>query len=234
MNEIIQKTAGATLSTFAKYNDTNAENFTEAFVTVCNLTEDFISKVEKLDALFDEYVDYESLRECFFDLLLLNFFAEDTKRLDEDYLESPEWEVIEEQTIDRGTELLNILLYINECGDENIKPTLTDFLNEFLLVEEEDFQDECAIYEDMIENQVLVESNFEQIATVSLSLNESAIKPLFYAIMSFFVDANPDSDTIKRYIEQAPDKPFDSAVYTLLITYHNQTQQHARTNIQSN
>jgi hypothetical protein len=46
-------------------------------------------------------------------------------------------------------------LYINECHDEDIKPGLEDFLKEFLLVEEDEFQDEFHIYEDLISNQQL-------------------------------------------------------------------------------
>ena len=45
------------------------------------------------------------LREIFFDLLLINFFSADVKKLEEDYLDTPEWEEIEEQTLDRGTEV---------------------------------------------------------------------------------------------------------------------------------
>ena len=45
--------------------------------------------------------------------LLINFLNEDIRKLEEDYLDSPEWEKIEESTIDRGTELLNLLLYLH-------------------------------------------------------------------------------------------------------------------------
>jgi len=65
--------------------------------------------------------------------------------LEEDYLDSPEWEDIEEETLDRGTELLNLLLYLNECEEEDIVPELDDYLKEFLLVYEDEFQDEYTI-----------------------------------------------------------------------------------------
>ncbi len=66
--------------------------------------------------VFDENPKIEPLREVFFDLLLINFFSADVKKLEDDYLESAEWEQIEEKTLDRGTELLNLLLYLNECA----------------------------------------------------------------------------------------------------------------------
>lgn len=125
----------------------------------------FLQKVEEFDGAFDEHPAFEELREVFFDLLMINFFASDVKKLEEDYLDSEEWADIEEETIDRGTELLNLLLYINECHDEKITPELDDFLKEFLLVEEDEFQDEFHIYEDLISNQQLVESSVEDICS---------------------------------------------------------------------
>src|SRR6201999_586870 len=94
----------------------------------------------------------------------INFFSADVKKLEEDYLDSAEWEEIEQQTLDRGTELLNLLLYLNECRDEEIEPDLDDYLKEFLLVDEDEFQDEHRIYEPVIENQILMESPVSEIA----------------------------------------------------------------------
>ena len=90
----------------------------------------FLEKVAEFDEVFDEHIKFDELREVFFDLLMINFFTSDVNKLEEDYLESREWEKIEDETIDRGTELLNLLLYINECHDEQIKPGLEDFLKD--------------------------------------------------------------------------------------------------------
>src|SRR5690606_41557779 len=84
-------------------------------------------------------------------MLIINFIAEDVQKLEEDYLESEEWEQIEEDTLDRGTELLNVFLYLKECADDEIEADLDDYLKEFLLVEEDEFQDEHRIYEKVIE-----------------------------------------------------------------------------------
>ena len=118
---------------------------------------------------------------------MINFFAADALQLEEDYLESEEWEAIEDQTIDRGTEMLNLLLYIKECKEEGLDPDLDDYLKEFLLVEDDEFQDEHAIYEDIIANQMLIEAPFSEIARVQATLNaNSEIKEWFYPIISFF------------------------------------------------
>ena len=51
----------------------------------------------------------------------------------EEYFDSEEWEEIEEKTVERGTELLNVFLYINEANDADAEISIGDFLNEFLL-----------------------------------------------------------------------------------------------------
>ncbi len=155
----------------------------------------------------------------FFDLLLINFFTEDVKKLEEDYLDSKEWEDIEEKTLDRGTEILNLLLYLKECEDERIAPELSDYLNEFLLVDDDEFQDEHRIYEDVIANQILVESSYEEIAGVADQLSESSeVKELFYPMMSFFYEFEPE--TLDDYTNHSKHPEFDTAVYALLTTYN--------------
>ncbi len=160
----------------------------------------FLEKVDAFDAAFDEYPVFEELREVCFDLLMINFFANDMKKLDEDYLDSEEWAAIEEETIDRGTELLNLLLYINECHDERIKPELGDFLKEFLLVEEDEFQDEFHIYEDLISNQQLAESSIEDICSHAgmVDLGEE-MEELFVPFMAFFYQPKYDETVVNRF-----------------------------------
>src|ERR1700761_1156381 len=101
----------AALTAFSKYSSFNAEPFADVIEDVFDSEEDFLRKVDMLDEVFDDYPQLEALREVFFDLILVNFFSADIKKLEEDYLDSQEWEDIEEETIDRGTELLNVLLY---------------------------------------------------------------------------------------------------------------------------
>jgi hypothetical protein len=162
----------------------------------------------------------DAIREVTFDLLLINFFAEDTKKLDADYLDSPAWEQIEEETLDRGTELLNLLLYLNECGDEEIEPSLDDFLKEFLLVDEDEFQDEHRIYEDIIANQILMESNLEEIARVSKTLpQDSEIRDIFYPLMAYFYDTEPTLEAIKEFKNLSEDPAFDAAILSMILNF---------------
>lgn len=221
MNNQVKKSISAALQQFAQIKNTDASAFEANLDKVFDSDAVYLDKVALLDEAFDSATEFESLREVFFDLLLINFFTEDVQKLEEDYLESEEWEEIEEATLDRGTELLNVLLYIKECEDEQIEPELEDFLKEFLLVEEDEFQDEHRIYEEVIANQMLVESNPSEIARVAKTLPEfSELKELFYPMINFFREQGPNQEEFNTFIESSLQPEFDAAVYRLLITYN--------------
>ena len=210
----------AALNAFSKYGNFEATAFTEVFNEIFASGEGFLAKTKMMDEVFDDYPELEALREIFFDLLLVNFFSEDVKKLEEDYLDSPEWEEIEEQTLDRGTELLNLLLYLNECAEEDIEPGLEDYLKEFLLVDEDEFQDEYRIYETVIANQVLIESPVEGIRKVAAELPEdSELKELFYPMMCFFQNTDPSAEEKAIIADKAINKDFDMAVLEILTSF---------------
>ena len=138
MDKKVKKALEASINSYAKSEGLEANHVLAALLDVFESDAAFMDKVAKMDAVFDDEQRFEELREYAFDLLMINFFAVDVEKLEEDYLDSEEWEAIEEETIDRGSEMLNILLYLRECDDEDIEPSLEDFLKEFLLVEEDD------------------------------------------------------------------------------------------------
>lgn len=211
----------AALQAFSKYSSFNAEQLNPDFENVFGSDKDFMDKVSALDQVFDNNPQMEDLREIFFDLLMINFFSADVKKLEDDYLETPEWEDIEEQTLDRGTELLNLLLYLNECEDENIEPELEDYLKEFLLVDEDEFQDEYRIYEPVIAHQVLMESPVEEISKVAAKLpDDSEIKEIFYPMMCFFQNTNPTSEAKNNIADKAVNKQFDMPVFCILEAFN--------------
>ena len=220
MDQRVQKALNISLEQFARAEHISPTDFFLKLENIFNSEEDFIEKVNMLDAAFDDNAAFDALREVYFDLLLINFFAEDVKKLEDDYLESSEWEKIEEDTLDRGTELLNVLLYLRECEDEEIEPELEDYLKEFLLVEEDEFQDEHRIYEDVIANQILTESSYEEIAAAARKLDEeSELRELFYPVMSFFYEQKPAPEDLVEFERSSDDKAFDIAVYALLTNY---------------
>ena len=217
----IKSSIAAALQEFSGYAEFDATQLTTQFNDVFALDNDFMAKVEKLDVVFDNNPQLEVLREVFFDLLMINFFSADVKKLEEDYLDSPEWEQIEEDTLDRGTELLNVLLYLNECEDEHIEPELEDYLKEFLLVDEDEFQDEYRIYEPVIANQILMESPVEEIKKVAEQLPEdSELKELFYPVMCFFQNTDPSAEAKAKIADNAVNKEFDMAVLGILQAFN--------------
>jgi len=216
----IHTALAASLQAFSRYGNFNAVPFTEKFISIFSTDKPFLSKVEDMDAQFDEVPQIDALREVFFDMLMINFFSADAVKLEEDYLDSPEWESIEEDTLDRGSELLNMLLYLTECMDEHLEPELEDYLKEFLLVDDDEFQDEYKIYEPVIENQMLMESSIAEIARVAKSLPADAeLKELFYPMMCYFQNTDPSADMMKQVAEQSVVKDFDMAVFELLVNF---------------
>jgi hypothetical protein len=216
----VESAIEAGLEAFSKYSSFDAASLIKVFEDVFASDHDFLIKVDLVDEIFNDHPQLESLREVFFDLLLINFFSADVKKLEEDYLDSPEWEDIEEQTLDRGTELLNLLLYLNECEDEDIEPELEDYLKEFLLVDEDEFQDEYRIYEPVIAHQVLMESPVDKISKVAEKLPEdSELKELFYPLMCFFQNISPSVESKNVIADKAIDKEFDMAVLEILISF---------------
>jgi hypothetical protein len=221
MNSSVEQALIASLDQFAAANNLDSLPVEQRLIEVFGKDMNFLEKVAEFDEVFDEYPKFDELREVYFDLLMINFFTSDVNKLEEDYLESKEWEKIEEETIDRGTELLNLLLYINECHDEEIKPGLEDFLKEFLLVEEDEFQDEFHIYEDLISNQQLAESSVEDICSNAnlMDLSEE-MEELFVPFMTFFLQPNTSEATQKELLKYSSNGSFDVAVYTLITTFN--------------
>lgn len=222
MDNKVKLALDSLFNTFSALEGVSAQQELNTLVDIFESDKDFMKKLADMDEVFDSSPELDALREITFDLLLTNFFSEDTQKLEEDYLESQEWAKIEEATLDRGTELLNMMIYIKECEDEGIIPSLDDYLKEFLLVDEDEFQDEHRIYEDIIANQLLMESNLKEIAKVSKRLSQdSEMKELFYPLMAFFFDTNPNENTIKEFKELSEDPAYDTAVLNLLLSYNS-------------
>ncbi|GHE30597.1 hypothetical protein [Sphingobacterium griseoflavum] len=221
MDAKVKKAFNAGLSAYAQAENIDSAAVSAALVRAFDQEAPFMEKVAALDEAFDDHQHFEELREIFFDLLMVNFFAQDVQKLEEDYLDSEEWEAIEEDTIDRGTELLNIFLYLRECADDDIEPSLDDYLKEFLLVEEDEFQDEHAIYEKLIANQILVDSSYAEINKVASTLShDDELKELFYGMVSFFNEPAPSASQLDDFKASAANTSLDTAIYQIIIHFN--------------
>ena len=187
MQKAIQAALGAFLSSFTQTSGIDTTGILSELSSAFKSNQDFMAKVAAVDKVIDAHPKLEELREYIIDLLFIHFFTDDVKKLEEDYLDSPEWEAIEEETLDRGTELLNVLLYLKECHDEDIEPELSDFLKEFLLVDEDEFQDEHEIYREVILLRNQIDSAFPPMMEVLMKKkDESPLGSMFIPLFVLF------------------------------------------------
>jgi hypothetical protein len=148
-SRVVLSSLKALLETYAEGK--NLKNITEECGQIFVELNSFEDKLKALDALVPKN-GYGEIEEVVFDLMLVHFLSAFAHS--EEYFDSEEWMDIEEQTVERGTELLNVYLYINEANDADAEISIGDFLNEFLLTDMDEFQDEFKIYEPLIENDL--------------------------------------------------------------------------------
>ncbi|MFA6260248.1 MAG: hypothetical protein WC760_02185 [Bacteroidia bacterium] len=175
----------------------------------------FLEKVNAFDQIFSLYPRLAPVGEYAFDLLM-SYHLED-KHGDENYFDTPEWLDIEDKTLERGTELLNITLYLTEARDNDVEIELEDFLNEFLLIDEDEFQDEYKIYEEIITNAELVDADPEELIKTAraISINPE-LKDLFVPLFLFF--SQPDQP-----INLPSDiTPVEVSLYYTLLEFYQQ------------
>jgi hypothetical protein len=175
------------------------------FEAVFTNSDDFLTKVKSFDQLVDQYHGLQDVEEYMFDLLMVHHL--ENHQTDEDYFETKEWLDIEDKTLERGTELLNLFLYISESKESEAEITLEDFLHEFLLVDEDEFQDEHRIYEPLIEYQEIGEAELESIRSIENNIAPtSEIKELFVPIVLFFQYADNTSIEQDVYTKLSPNE----------------------------
>lgn len=201
---------------FKYYSDQSEYQAPETLTALFDDSNDFLSKVKRFDEIMETYPQFAEIQEYAFDLLMSHHLENNNN--DEDYFESKEWMDIEDKTIERGTELLNMLLYISEARDSDTPVELEDFLYEFLLVDEDEFQDEHRIYEDLITHQEITEENLDTIIHIGKEVSErSEIKELFIPIVLFFKE--PDAKSIsKEQHHKLP--PVERALLAAILSYY--------------
>jgi hypothetical protein len=178
--------------------------------------DEFLNKVKTFDQLIDQYHGLQDVEEYMFDLLMVHHL--ENHQQDEDYFDTNEWLDIEDKTIERGTELLNLLLYISESKESEAEISLEDFLHEFLLVDEDEFQDEHRIYEPLIEHQELGEAEITSIRAIEQSIAPSSeIKELFVPIVLFFQYADNTSVEQEVYTKL---NPVERSLLACLMSYN--------------
>lgn len=176
-----------------------------------------------VDALIDQFPAFEELREYLIDLSVVKLLNELEEESDEDEaLDSPEWAKIEAAAEDRGTELLNALIYIKDCKLNEAEPSMEDFLYEFLLAGEDDFQDEMAIYEPFVRQIDLVDAPLKQLIEAGNNQRDNELRDLFTPMLLFFRDPNAKSSVISlNILEFSAEPELHAALHNLLCSFYN-------------
>lgn len=162
--------------------------FTAALQELLGTEGQGIAIFSKADAVMDAFPEFEDLREYLIDICVVRLLTELEEEEDEAF-ETPEWLKIEEAAADRGTELLNALIYVKECNMAEADPDLEDFLYEFLLADDEDYQDELAIYEPFIKGLEIIDAPLKQLIQAGNNQRDNELRELFTPMMLFFRDA---------------------------------------------
>lgn len=197
------------------------QSFLNELVTAFSQIDGFETKMNNVDGVFERYPAFAPIGEFCFDLLMINFFTADAKDLEDGYLESQEWLDIEEKTLDRGTEFLNILLYINECKEVGADISLDDFLKEFLLTEDDLYQEEYVIYEPIIKNQHLVDASIKDIVNAAENMSDSEVQEIFVPLMAYFSDSESYAERLLQILTLSENKSVDAALFMALNGFTN-------------
>lgn len=131
-----------------------------------------------------------------------------------------EWEATELFFETRGTELIHILNYLKSCKIMGEEPGMDDFLDNFVLDEDEEDQDDIFVYEELIKHRELVEGTLKQIMQTGNSIRDEVIRDLFTPLTLFFRDPEPEAGVLTLAIlNQSAHPAIHSAVFRVLNAY---------------
>ncbi len=167
--------------------------------TIFEKNEHIAQKVTDLDKVCEKYTFLQPLNEYLVDIGLIHFFANSPSYNKEDYFETQEWLQIEEKLAERGTELLNWLLYIEEAKSAQAEISLQSYIEDFLLVGDEinEDQENLKLYEPLIEAQDYLQETPLDLFLLYEKLPETHdLKPLFFPMMCYFRSPNQPESTL--------------------------------------
>jgi hypothetical protein len=193
-------------------------NFKEKLGALYLSDEPFLKKIKQLDLLIEEFKLQDDVGELVFDVLLYNFFSEDSQRLGESFFESKEWEQIESSIIERGTEMMNLMLYLSECNDSNIESSLDDYLDEYLTGEEDFDTEEFEVYEAIIKNRdAIVEGDLQTIVEIAEKNSNSMLFDQLLPIMVFFETQSEVDEKFETIRQSGTNPSFQNAFLAVLL-----------------
>jgi len=190
--------------------------FNELSGIIFNEETEFINRSTQLDSWTEQHPDQAELADILFDLLMVQFLSAELH--DEEYFDSPEWNEIENKTLNKGSEMLNLFLYLSEAKETEVDITMEDFLNEFLLVGEDEFQDEYRIYESLIVNEDLLDADLAGIRFIQKSVKEETGLQAYFVSLVLFFQFIEDGIELAEVAEVL--SPFESAILHGMIAFN--------------
>lgn len=181
----------------------------------------FDEKLEDLKIIDLLHNTNEDISELIFDIILFDFF-EDYKKHEPNYFESKEWLKIENQILDKGTELFNLLLYLRECADNNLTISLDDYIDEYLMCEDDFESIETQYYEDIIKNREILYSHDLNIYVQIAEKNQNGpLDDQLLPILLFFLPNIKPEIKFEAIEKNGINKTFQVAFLKVLTTYKN-------------
>ncbi len=145
--------------------------------------EDFEKAYESLDKILDERPELGLQANVLIDLLVSNTLAASEENMDNEELE----EKIDDIFETNGSEAFSMYFYLQEALDEHLEVSFEDFLNEFLLIQDDDYQDEYEIYEPLLKYQEITDETFPVLVeTIEKAVEETELEDVGTAMMAFF------------------------------------------------
>ncbi len=180
---------------------------------------EFKAKLAEMDKSMEAHPNFEPLYDYLFDLLMLSFIASDSAQMDENYLDSEEWLKIEDETSDRGSEMLNMYIYLTEAATQEIDIDLMDFLNEFLLADDELYQDDFFVYEEILKNEEIAEADIAEILSAAEKVETDELREIYVPLLAFFDVHDTEEDVLKAISNSDYQKPIHLALYGALCAF---------------
>jgi hypothetical protein len=135
----------------------------------------------------DGHAALKPYAEYLFDLFYISWLSWQEDAGNEDWMDSDEWQRMEDKLAERGTEMLNMMMYLQEVRDTGIKANLDDFIEQYLGDDELDFQDDIEVYEEVIANRNWLDLPYHQmVAQAEAMEDDTAIPELFTPLFCFF------------------------------------------------
>lgn len=163
---------------------------TEAFQAYQDLLvseEELGQRLKALDQLVAANTALAAYKEYFFDLLYVAWLSAQQEVGNEDWMDTPEWQQMEDKLAERGTEMLSMLMYLQEVRDSGLKATLDDFIDGYLGDDELEFQDDLEVYEEVITNREWLDLTYVEMVQYAEAMEEeTAIPELFTPLFCFF------------------------------------------------